>query len=204
MSSCFDLLALPFGSDMRVRKLDMFLVFRTLFNTLCTITSETVGNEYGDRDEEQKCRRMVDIVVPIPRPREEAVLHEREDMESSKVVVSGCLRLDVLIAGEDDSSREFEITTGLNDVVRSESSILISSLAEAAGSLTVHFWPTSCTLDRDVRRAAFVWTVSPFTSLPNSSLLHPIPNFATVLLLNSAFSVNKVLLVENFFSWVFP
>lgn len=50
MSSCFDLLALPLGNDINKRKLDIFLVLRTLFNTLCTITSETVGNEYGDLD----------------------------------------------------------------------------------------------------------------------------------------------------------
>mmetsp|Transcript_7504 Transcript_7504/g.11849 ORF Transcript_7504/g.11849 Transcript_7504/m.11849 type:complete len:87 (-) Transcript_7504:68-328(-) len=53
ISSCFDLLALPFGNDINMRKLDIFLVFRTLFNTLRTITSETVGMA-NDREEERR------------------------------------------------------------------------------------------------------------------------------------------------------
>jgi len=55
ISSCFDLLALPFGKDMSILKLEIFLVFLTLFNTFRTITSDTVGiaNEYGRADEER-------------------------------------------------------------------------------------------------------------------------------------------------------
>ena len=48
MSSCFDRLALPLGRDMSILRLAILRVFRTLFKTLRTITSDTVGiaNEY--------------------------------------------------------------------------------------------------------------------------------------------------------------
>ena len=55
--SCFDLRALPFGSDINILKLDMFLYFCTLFNTLRTITSDTVGMVNDEVREEEEDRR---------------------------------------------------------------------------------------------------------------------------------------------------
>ena len=72
ISSCFDLLALPFGNDINIRKLDIFRVLRTLFNTLRTITSATVGVAENER----RWRREVVFATPTPRPREEVMLPE--------------------------------------------------------------------------------------------------------------------------------
>jgi hypothetical protein len=44
ISSCFDLLALPFGNDLSIRKL-VFRDLETLLSTLRTITSATLGVE---------------------------------------------------------------------------------------------------------------------------------------------------------------
>ena len=54
MSSCFDLRALPFGNDVSILRLDIFLVFLTFPNTLRMITSDTVGMVKEDVREEEE------------------------------------------------------------------------------------------------------------------------------------------------------
>ena len=90
ISSCFDLLALPFGNDLNIRKL-VFRDLETLLSTFRTITSATFGVE-----KERRRRREVRFDIPTPA----MLLSKWEETESSSAdAISECLRLITVTGG---------------------------------------------------------------------------------------------------------